>query len=140
MPAAAPPAIDEDTMRLPQKNLIEWLVFGLSLGLVLLVIAALVFEVLRSDTSPARFEVRLGTIEHAGAMLHVPVTVSNLGGRMAEDVLVEVRIERGGETETAELQFPRLARQETATGSVIFPQSPAPPDHIEGHVASYGEP
>lgn len=127
-------------MRLPQKNLVEWLVFGLSLGLVLLVIGVLVFEMLQSDSSPARFEVRIGTIEHAEAALHVPVEVSNLGGRMAEDVLVEVRIERGDVVDLVELQFPRLARGETATGSAIFPQSSEPPDRIAGRVIGYGEP
>ena len=127
-------------MKLPQKNLLEWIVFGISLVLTVGVIAALAWNSFQTDNGPPRFEVEMGAAERSSDGLRIPIRVTNIGDRMAEDVQVEVRIERGGQEERVELRFDRLARAEEVQGVALFAAAAGEPERSGVQVVSYSEP
>jgi uncharacterized protein (TIGR02588 family) len=109
-------------MTIPQKNWLEWTVFGLSLLLVAGVLGFLLVEGLRRSEPTPRVEVGLGApVAQAGALV-VPVTLYNLGDQSVEQVQVEIVLRRAGQAaERATLSVESLPRNSRVEGSVLFP-------------------
>ena len=125
-------------MSLPKKNVAEWAVFGVSLALVLAVVGFLAWQLGEAGDEPARIVVALGPPERRDGRLVAPITVSNEGDGVAEDVLVEVALERPDATpERVAISFPRLARRERAEGEAVFADEGGAPGELSAQVLSY---
>lgn len=125
---------------IPEKNAVEWAVFGLSLLLVLAAGAMLAYDAATQAGSPPALSVRTGAPAARGASLQIGVLVENAGGAAAEDVLVEVTVRQaGGVEERAELSVPLLPRHAVREGVVSVPRAGAV-ESVEGRVVSYGLP
>lgn len=124
-------------MKIPQKNAVEWSVFGLSLLLVVAVGGFLAYDAVAGVDSPPALVVRPGAPVQRGDVLEIPVLVENTGGAAAEDVLVEVTVRQsGGAEERAELTLPLLPRLAVRDGVVSVPSAGAV-ESVEGRVVGY---
>lgn len=99
------------------KNGLEWMVFALSLILLLGVLGVLVFQTVRYQDSPARIETEIGAATVLGSRVHVPVKVMNRGDRVAQDVQVEV-VAGNGDAAVFTVAF--VPRGGTSQGWVSF--------------------
>lgn len=111
-------------MQLPEKNRLEWLVFGLSLLLVLATVGYLVREALTTERTPPEVLVTLGAPRPGGGGFMVPVLASNRGGRAAEEVQVSVTLELPGSSHESVLSIPFLPRESERLGWVAFRVDP----------------
>jgi uncharacterized protein (TIGR02588 family) len=110
-----------------QKNRVEWLVFAVSLVLVVSALAYLAYEGATMGNEPPSLEVRLGTPEQRTHNFIVPVTVINHGDETAEGITIEVTSENnagGAEPVRGELVIAFLPRRATSEGWVTFQQDP----------------
>lgn len=129
-------------MKTPQKNALEWAVFGVSLVLVLAALGYLIFWAVSQRSDRPYLTVRPGTPmpQAGGGGFVVPVTVFNQGDRTTEDVQVQVRLVRDGEAvETVDLVFPLLPYGSQREGEVVFRQDPSS-GVIEAYVTGYLQP
>lgn len=125
-------------MSVPKKNLAEWAVFAVSLALVLGAVGFLVAQIAEAGDEPARIVVAVGAPDPRDGQLVVPLSVSNEGDGMAEDVRVEVTLERpDAGPETVEIGFARLARRELAEGEAVFADDGGEPGTVTARVLSY---
>jgi uncharacterized protein (TIGR02588 family) len=109
-----------------RKNLLEWVVFGVSLVLVAGVVGHLVYEGVRMEGRPPEVLVRTGEPVERGGAFVVPVTLTNTGDQTAEGVSVEVVLEGadGAEGERGEFAVAFLPRGATREGWVTFTTDP----------------
>ena len=86
-----------------EKNWLEWIVFGVSLALVVGTLGYLLYDGATATEAPPSIQVRLGEQQRTPHNFIVHVAVTNDGGETAEGVHVEVVLESvGGETERGE--------------------------------------
>ena len=110
----------------PEKNWLEWSVFAVGLVLVLATLGFLVRESLAGSGGPPEVVARLGAPRASAGAYMVPVEVTNLGGRAAEDVTVTVVLEGDGtQSEEAQLEIAFLPRDSKRNGYVGFQRNPA---------------
>lgn len=126
------------------KNWLEWSVFAAGLALVLAIVAYLVVEAVRHEDRPPRLGVQVGEVWRSGDVepphFVVPVTVTNLGDRAAEDVHVEVTLVRDGALlERCELRLPEVPRRSSRAGASTLQHEPAT-DELRVRVLGYSEP
>lgn len=127
-------------MKLPEKNWLEWVVFGISLALVVGALGFLGYDALTTGEDPPIIEVRLGSPQAREYNYLVPVTVINHGDGTAEGVLIEVTLERDGEElESGAFEIPFLPRNSTGEGWVTFTVDPASAS-MTAHVRGYEKP
>ena len=109
-----------------RKNLLEWIVFGISLILITAVVGLLVVEEIRSPERPPNLRVTLGEAVPGGdGTYRLPVTVRNEGGQTAEQARLEVTLQSGGrEIERAELTMAFVPRDSSRRGWVILQHDP----------------
>jgi uncharacterized protein (TIGR02588 family) len=128
-------------MTTPEKNWLEWAVFGVSLALVMGTLAYLAYDALTLGDTPPRIEVRLGAPERAAGHFIVPVAVTNRGDQTAEGVHIEVVLERGArEEERSDFEIAFLPRGSTREGWVVFQSDPAAADATTARVLGYEKP
>ena len=109
-----------------EKNWLEWIVFGVSLALVVGTLGYLLYDGATATEVPPSIQVRLGEQQRTPHNFIVPVSVTNDGGQTAEGVHVEVVLESaGGETERGEFVIAFLPRRATREGWVTFRSDPA---------------
>ncbi len=112
-------------MTKPEKNRLEWTVFGIGLVLVLAVLGYLARESVVGDGGPPEVVVRLGEPRPSAGGYLVPVEVANDGQTTAEDVVVPVFLDLpGGNREEAELSVAFLPRNSQRHGWVSFRGDP----------------
>jgi uncharacterized protein (TIGR02588 family) len=110
----------------PEKNWLEWSVFGVGLVLVLATLGFLVRESLVGSGGPPEVVARLGAPRASAGGYMVPVEVANVGEGTAEDVTVTVVLEGAGdEREEAQLEIAFLPRDSRRNGYVTFQRDPA---------------
>lgn len=107
-----------------EKNWLEWVVFGVSLVLVVGVVGYLAYEGAKAGDTPPQIEVRLGEPERSGEDFIVPVRVTNRGEQTAEGVQIEIELEGGDKTERGEFAVAFLPRRATREGWVTFKSDP----------------
>jgi uncharacterized protein (TIGR02588 family) len=122
-------------MTFPKKNGLEWLVFGLSLVLLLGTIVYLAIDALGDAGRPAEITIEFGEVSADGPQFRVPVQVTNGGDEAAEQV--EIRITSGGES--TGLIIALLPSKSSAAGHVDFEGDPRPAG-LQGRVVGYLEP
>ena len=109
----------------PQKNWIEWIVFGLSLILVAGVLGFLLFTSVTLGDSPPDLKIHLSPAQPEGKYFRVPVKIKNNGDQTAEGVQVEVVFNQGKPTEeTATFTAAFLPRHSSREGAAIFKTDP----------------
>ena len=117
------------------KNALEWTVFAAALLIVSGSVAMLVAGMIRGGEEPADLIVSTAAAERIATGFRVEVHVRNAGDQTAEDVHVEVALERDGETvEKAELTFAFVPRRSERSGFVVFRRDPKCCEIVPGTV------
>jgi uncharacterized protein (TIGR02588 family) len=128
-------------MKTPAKNWLEWMVFGASAVLVAATVGYLAYDAATLGDGPPRVSVTTGRAVPAPGGFALGVTVRNDGDRTAEEVMVEVEIERAdGGTERASLLVPRLPRGARSDATVILRSDPRAARAVRARPVSYREP
>ncbi len=123
-----------------KKNILEWIVFAVSLILVMGVIGYLSYDAATLGNNPPDIQVRLGASEQRTKRFVIPVTVKNAGDETAEGVRVEVKLKLdGADAETGELEFPFVPRGGQREGFVAFNSDPNA-GRLETRVLGYEKP
>jgi uncharacterized protein (TIGR02588 family) len=123
------------------KNPLEWTVFAVSLLLIVAILGYLGYHAFTYvPTSPdIQVTYRPDPSEQAPHRYHVAIV--NLGSETAEEVLIEMALQKEGEDmEAAELQIPFAPRESKREGWVIFKTDPATADSVAIRVVSYKKP
>lgn len=127
-------------MRL-QKNWLEWLVFALSLVLVLCALGYLVYDGATSAKTPANIQLELGKPQPQANHFMIPVSVTNRGDTTAETVQIEVTLENSGqEQENAQLEIALLPRHSKREGWVTFQTDPRTVEETKARVLGFEQP
>ena len=108
-----------------RKNPLEWTVFAAALVIVAGCVAALVAMMLRTSDRPPELVVTVGRAERVSSGFRIPLQVRNEGDETAEEVLVAVTLESGGEEmERAEVTIAFVPRRSERHGYVVFGRDP----------------
>lgn len=108
-----------------RKNILEWIVFGVSVVAIAAVLAALLTGGNASGDAPPLLNVRAGDPAAVAGSYRVPVTVENSGDRTAEEAHIEVVLTNGAEiVERGELTIAFVPRGSTRNGWVTFRNDP----------------
>lgn len=107
-----------------KKNRLEWTVFGISLALIVCVVALLVRELVTGDGRPAAVKVSAGDAVRSGDTFAVPLEVSNEGDTTAEDVRIEAVVTWGAETERGEALLPFVPYHSHRRAWLTFTRDP----------------
>jgi uncharacterized protein (TIGR02588 family) len=108
-----------------KKNALEWSVFAASALLIAGAVGSLVYEAVQSKDSPPLLRITTGSATEAAGAYRIPVEVVNEGDITAEQALIEVTLESGGEeVERAELTIAFIPRQSKREGWVTFRRNP----------------
>jgi uncharacterized protein (TIGR02588 family) len=114
---------------------VEWALLAVSLAAILAIVAGMVVSGLRGLGGPADLRVTIadaGELASGGRTLEV--TVRNVGGTSAENVIVEVTV---GDV-TREVNLDLVAKGDTESADVVVPAGTTGPSHAE--VVSYTNP
>lgn len=124
-----------------KKNWLEWTVFNVSFLLVLGIIAYLGYQVYaHKPTSP---DLRVSSFQDpsSNAPYRYRVVVYNDGGTTAEEVMVELALEKAGHVlEKAELHLPFAPQESKREAWVSFRVNPQRADTLAARVVSYKKP
>ncbi len=124
-----------------QKNWLEWLVFALSLVLVLCTLGYLVYDGATSAKTPANIQLELGKPQPQANHFMIPVSVTNSGDTTAETVQIEVTLENSGqEQENAQLEIALLPRHSKREGWVTFQTDPRTVEEMTARVLGFEQP
>ncbi|NHC33206.1 hypothetical protein [Scytonema millei] len=128
-------------MKKLEKNWLEWIVFVISLILVLFTLGYIVYDGATLGETPPNIELQLDRPQPQGDRFIVPVTATNRGDETAETVQIEVTLNNDGkEAETAEFEIAFLPRHSTRRGWVTFQTDPRTVEQIEARVLGFEKP
>jgi uncharacterized protein (TIGR02588 family) len=123
------------------KNLLEWIVFGVSLLLIMAILGYLGYQAYIYEPSPPDIEVKYRPDPSENAPHRYHISIVNTGSETAEEVVVELALQKDGEElETAELQIPFAPKESKREGWVTFKTDPASADSVVARVMSYKKP
>jgi uncharacterized protein (TIGR02588 family) len=123
------------------KNWLEWSVFGLSFILVLALLSYLIYHVFTEEPSTPELQVEAVADPSELSPFRYNVTIYNRGGTTAEEVLIELALEKNGVAiETADLQLPFAPQESKREAWVSFSKDPAQADTLVARVVSYKKP
>lgn len=124
-----------------EKNWLEWSVFSIGAILIVCTLVYLIYDVATIGQSPPTIEFRLGEIRASKQHFIIPVSVTNQGDETAENVQIEVILEKGGkELERAEFQIAFLPRGATREGWVTFQADPRTAEAVKARALGYEKP
>lgn len=121
------------------KNRLEWTVFGVSLTLILCVVALLVREQVAGSRRPAALAVTVGEPVRTGESFAVPIDVANQGDTTAEDVRVEAVGTWGSASERGETVLPFVPYRSHRRAWLTFTRDPGS-GRLTARVLGYREP
>ncbi len=108
-----------------RKNMLEWLVFGVSAVAIAAVLTALLAGGKPTGDSPPMLKVTVGAPLVIASGYRVPVIVENSGDRTAEDAHIEVALTDGEQVvERGELTIAFVPRGSRRDGWVTFHRDP----------------
>ena len=123
-----------------QKNKLEWIVFAVSLVVMLGTVGLLVKDLVRGESSPPDLRVELGAPRRQARGWAVPVTVRNEGGETAEGARIEVTLAVPGRApEKAEIDMAFIPADSRREGFVTFAEDPAR-GRLAGRVVGFETP
>lgn len=123
----------------PAKNLLEWIVFGISAVLVLLVLALLANAAAHVEDGPPELHAEAGTPQTKNGWTRIPVTVKNEGNSVASNVEVRVCTGTGEARREAGFTLDFVPRGASRAGAVSFKDTGEPME-LECEVLGYEEP
>jgi uncharacterized protein (TIGR02588 family) len=119
-----------------ERTPFEWALLVVSLGATMAVVAGLVVSGLAGPRGPA--DLRVTVVTEAGGPASggrpYEVTVTNVGGTSAENVVIEIT---AGDV-TREVNLDLVAKGDTESAAIVVPSDTAGPPHAE--VVSYTNP
>jgi uncharacterized protein (TIGR02588 family) len=123
-----------------KKNKLEWIVFAVSLVVVLGTAGLLVYDLVAGKNSPPELVVELGSPRRQAQGWAVPVTVRNAGGETAEGARVEVTLAVPGQApERGEIDMAFVPAESLREGFVTFAGDPAR-GRLTGRVVGFETP
>jgi uncharacterized protein (TIGR02588 family) len=110
------------------RSAAEWTTLAISMILILGLLALVTYVSITGGSEPPIVEARPlpEEIRHEGESYYLPVTVTNRGGRTAEEVLIMAELVTGdGSAEETEFTLDFLAGGETREGTAVFATDPS---------------
>jgi uncharacterized protein (TIGR02588 family) len=112
-------------MKKPEKNAVEWGVFGVSAIILAATVIYLAVSAMREKKLPPDLRITTAAAVAAHGGHRVEVTVANNGDTSAEQVQIEIALRRGDEeVERAELEIMYVPRKSERKGFVTFRTDP----------------
>lgn len=130
---------DETSAPPKKKNILEWIVFGLSLAILIGVIGVLVYQAVHVRDDPPLLSVTMEDPVRGHGQVRIPLLLFNKGDRPAIEVQVEVSGTIDGEKITSSVHFDYIPRHAKRAGWVTFPGELVPPD-VSARVPGYADP
>ena len=108
------------------RRMAEWLSFGLSLALILVLVAHLVVRWLDPSTRVIEASVTplIDQVARQGSRFVLPVEVQNHGARAVRDLQIRIRYELDGREESMELLFDYVGQTSLQVVYAYFRQDP----------------
>lgn len=121
-----------------EKNILEWAVFFVSLGMVIGLLAYLSYQsITYKPTDPDLFIVHTSD-PSPYAPYRYKITLRNTGHQTATEVHLEFTLEKDGKKlEAATMEIPFAPQQSTREGWINFSLDPTNADSIKARVVSY---
>ncbi len=130
-----------DKNNLDHKNGLEWTVFACSILLVLGILAYLIFKSYNHKTSIPEIHVEFAQSPTATMPYLYHVTIKNNGGETAEEVKIELVIQRDSVIiDKAELQLSFVPQKSQREGWLNFSQKVNDGDIVTARVLSFKKP
>ncbi|MBE9052812.1 TIGR02588 family protein [Nostocales cyanobacterium LEGE 11386] len=127
-----------ETETKPERSLAEWITFGISLSILVVVIGLVGYMWLNEKNQPPILSVhKKQTIREIEGNFYVPFEIVNTGGETAESVQIIAELQIADKVvETGEQQIDFLSDGEKEEGAFIFSQNPLQ-GQLTVRVASY---
>ena len=122
-----------------KKNTLEWTVFGVSLALIVAVVAVLLHQQFTGEGRPPSFVVTAGNAVETAGGYALPVDVRNEGDTSAEDVRLQATFESAAGTETGEALLPYVPYRSHRRAWITFSRDPRA-GRVTVRVLGYREP
>jgi uncharacterized protein (TIGR02588 family) len=109
------------------RSLVEWTTFGISLGILLLLVGLLSYDYFIHEDKPVEVEVRpaLDLIVQRKDSYYLPILVTNQGHEAARSVQVLIKLVVNGEqVEEGQVVIDFLAGQDVVEGMAVFDRNP----------------
>jgi uncharacterized protein (TIGR02588 family) len=109
------------------RALVEWTTFGISVGILLLLVSLLTYDYLTYQERPVELEVspELEDVTQRGTGFYLPVELTNRGHKAAEAILLTISLRVDGQiVEQSTIQFGLLAGLGRRRGAAIFNHDP----------------
>lgn len=124
-----------------KKNILEWIVFSLSLLLISGIFGYLIYQTVIYEPGSPDLVVTFKSDPSPSSPYRFHVSVENKGQETAEEVNIELVLEKDGEElEMATLQIPYSPKESTREGWLNFSKNPAMADTLYSRVVSYKKP
>jgi uncharacterized protein (TIGR02588 family) len=109
------------------RSAAEWTTLAISIILILGLLALVTYVSMTGSNEPPIVEARPldQEIRHEGESYYLPVSVTNRGGRTAEEVVIQAELAGSdGSSEASEFTLDFLAGGETREGTAVFATDP----------------
>ncbi len=121
------------------KNLLEWIVFGISTLLVIAALAFLTYTAAFGDDRPADLHIGIQNSESRSSSTVVTLLIKNTGSKTASEVTVEVIARYGDEEKISAVVIDFVPKGGEREAIVVFPGK-VKPDEILPRIQGYVEP
>lgn len=123
----------------PARTTAEWVTFGISVAILLLVVGLIATQATGTDSPALPRVLKTGPVERRGDRFLVPVEIRNEGGATAETVQVTAELTVGEEKLEADQTVEFLAEGERAEVVFVFEDDPGTGELVV-RVSSYTVP
>ena len=124
-----------------KKNVLEWIIFSISLLLIVGTIGYLGYKTYTHQPSPPDIIVRYSPNPTDNAPYRYHLVIQNIGGETAEEVLIELILQESGRTiERSEVRLSFVPQQSKQESWVNFTNDPALADTVLAKVVSFKKP
>ena len=110
------------------RSAAEWTTLAISIILIVGLVALVTYVSINGGNEPPIVEAKPlpAEMRHEGESYYLPVTVTNRGGRTAQEVLIQAElVGSDGSSEETDFTLDFLAGGETREGTVVFTADPS---------------
>lgn len=131
-------AEEQKTKRKEEKNLLEYLVFFCSVGLILALLTYLTYTTITESKTAPLLEVSFVPYPQGNLPYLQKVNVKNTGNVTAEDVIIEMVLQKDGEKiESSQVEIMFVSGQTSVEAWVNFTHDPESADTLFARIVSY---